>query len=434
MIFSIISILNIFLIGFFIFSFVGRKKAFLCFPLKIIYSFVVGAGLTTFSYLLFLIVFGKYSILYFYLESLFSLICAFFIVLEIRKTHIPLYKHDSRTIVFSLLTLIVSIFLIIFCFYHPHGEGDSITIWNLRARFLFFGGDNWRNAFSRTLEFSHPNYPPFLPLLISRFWSISQEDSLFFPVGIALFSTIASPILLFFSLRIFSDESKASIASFILLGTSSFLTHGASQFADIPMGLLLLLIFVLARFYDSRNTRILFVLGFLSALCAFTKNEGIAMFLLFSIVFLFKKTRKEIITYFLGTLPVLIAILYFKIFLAPPDDIFVKQNLSVVLKKIVDIQRHKEIVIYFAKNIFFFGNWKINPFIILTPFLLLQIKNIKKLNVFQLKGLSLLLLILASEYFIYLISPYDLRWHLKFSFNRLLLQIWPSFLFLSFLV
>jgi hypothetical protein len=42
-------------------------------------------------------------------------------------------------------------------------------------------------------------------------------------------------------------------------------------------------------------------------------------------------------------------------------------------------------------------------------------------------------LILAGYFFIYLITPYDLRWHLRFSLNRLFLQLWPSAVFLFFL-
>jgi len=34
---------------------------------------------------------------------------------------------------------------------------------------------------------------------------------------------------------------------------------------------------------------------------------------------------------------------------------------------------------------------------------------------------------------VYLITPYDLVWHLSHSLGRLFLQVWPSALFLFFL-
>jgi hypothetical protein len=37
---------------------------------------------------------------------------------------------------------------------------------------------------------------------------------------------------------------------------------------------------------------------------------------------------------------------------------------------------------------------------------------------------------LAGYYATYVISPYDLRWHLNSSLGRLLLQLWPSVLLL----
>ena len=44
-----------------------------------------------------------------------------------------------------------------------------------------------------------------------------------------------------------------------------------------------------------------------------------------------------------------------------------------------------------------------------------------------------LALTLGGYFFIYLITPYDIYWHLRFSLNRLLIQLWPSAIFLFFL-
>ena len=44
-----------------------------------------------------------------------------------------------------------------------------------------------------------------------------------------------------------------------------------------------------------------------------------------------------------------------------------------------------------------------------------------------------LVLTLAGYFAIYIITPRDLYWHLRFSLNRLFLQIWPSAIFLFFL-
>ena len=43
-----------------------------------------------------------------------------------------------------------------------------------------------------------------------------------------------------------------------------------------------------------------------------------------------------------------------------------------------------------------------------------------------------LALTLAGLFAIYIITPYELRWHLRFSLNRLCLQLWPCAIFLFF--
>src|SRR4029453_10503644 len=41
---------------------------------------------------------------------------------------------------------------------------------------------------------------------------------------------------------------------------------------------------------------------------------------------------------------------------------------------------------------------------------------------------ALLLLLLGSGYFaVYLTTPYDLSWHIHTSMDRLLVQVWPTF-------
>jgi hypothetical protein len=43
-----------------------------------------------------------------------------------------------------------------------------------------------------------------------------------------------------------------------------------------------------------------------------------------------------------------------------------------------------------------------------------------------------LALTLAGYFFIYLITPYEIYWHLRFSLDRLFMQMWPSAIFVFF--
>jgi hypothetical protein len=51
-----------------------------------------------------------------------------------------------------------------------------------------------------------------------------------------------------------------------------------------------------------------------------------------------------------------------------------------------------------------------------------------------LTGVTVLVFMLAGYFGIYLITPHDLRWHLLTSLNRLFIQVWPSAIFLCFMI
>ena len=71
----------------------------------------------------------------------------------------------------------------------PHGGWDGVAIWNLRARFLYRAGDAWRNGFTETLSWSHPDYPLLLPAFIARTWKVSGAESQSIPIALAAFFT-----------------------------------------------------------------------------------------------------------------------------------------------------------------------------------------------------------------------------------------------------
>jgi uncharacterized membrane protein YfbV (UPF0208 family) len=49
-------------------------------------------------------------------------------------------------------------------------------------------------------------------------------------------------------------------------------------------------------------------------------------------------------------------------------------------------------------------------------------------------ALIALFLMLAGYFLVYVITPLNLQFHLAYSLDRLLLQLWPSFVFVYFLI
>ena len=74
----------------------------------------------------------------------------------------------------------------------PHGRWDAWLIWNMHARFLYRGGDHWREAFASGLDWSHWDYPLLLPLSIARGWTYTGGEEHSSPGGDGPFSSPSS--------------------------------------------------------------------------------------------------------------------------------------------------------------------------------------------------------------------------------------------------
>jgi len=60
----------------------------------------------------------------------------------------------------------------------PHGGGyDSFISWNMRARWIFRGGEIWQNGFSQLLAQTHPDYPLLIPCSVAQLWFISGAEA-----------------------------------------------------------------------------------------------------------------------------------------------------------------------------------------------------------------------------------------------------------------
>ena len=344
---------------------------------------------------------------------------------------------------------------------HPHGDGwDAFSIWNLHARFLFRGGAAWRDGFSLLIPWSHPDYPLLLPASIAHFWSYLGRESQAVPAVIGLVLTFSTVGLLFSSLAILRGRTSAMLGGLVLLATPFFIEQGTSQYADVPLSF-----FVLAAISslclhhhlpeDAANPRAqrLLVLGGLAAgFAAWTKNEGL--------LFLFALTAAQLLVYirehnrgnsdptgsaekasarplglfFAGLAPLLILIFWFKHSVAPHGDLF--PDTASAIHKLMEPQRYWIVFRWYFKSFFRFGEWWLVPGTVALAiyyFLVVRTKRDGRSRGLDI-GLITLSLTFAGYFVIYLITPYDIFWHLRNSLNRLFLQLWPSAVFLFLLV
>jgi len=338
---------------------------------------------------------------------------------------------------------------------YPHGDGwDAFSIWNLHARFLFRGGSNWRDGFTTLLPWSHPDYPLLVPAAVAHFWTYLGYDSPLVPAAIGFLFTFSTAGVLFSSISILRGRTAALLGTTALLATPSFIELGTSQYADVPLSFFYLATIVLLCLHDDRAQDhvsprapgLLVLAGIATGFAAWTKNEGqlfLCAIVLARLCILARKRGRPhsrartgaIFPLLIAIIPMLFLIAGFKHYIAPPGDLF--SDLTTTLHKLLDPSRYWAITKWYFKGFFRFGRWWLIPGpVLLTGYYFAAGKEDDDATPQTGLRTSILALTitLAGYFIVYLITPYDIYWHLRFSLSRLFLQLWPSAIFVFFLL
>lgn len=339
----------------------------------------------------------------------------------------------------------------------PHGKWDAWLIWNMHARFLYRSGEAWREVFAGGMDWSHWDYPLLLPLSIVRSWKYIGNESIHIPAAFALLFTLLTLGLLLYALMFLRSRLQGYLAAMILLGTPFFIAMGASQFADVPLAFFMLatlvLLFLPARCPENRSGALV-LSGIAAGLCAWTKNEGLLFLPIVTgslfVTTLYAEGRrsawKGTVRFLAGALPILLIVVYFKTQLSPANDLMAGFGPAAAAAKLTDFSRYAEI----AKAFFITGisftqglidlrvGMQPNPgavnILLLVVYLLLAGARIDGRDRTGLvRTAAVLLLVMAGYFFVYVLTPLDLGYHLATSLNRLFLQLWPSVIFLFFM-
>ena len=326
----------------------------------------------------------------------------------------------------------------------PHGQWDAWSIWNLKARYIFRGGADWRNAFSGILQYSHRDYPLLLPLSVAGSWILRGRESLVEAAALSFLFTFAVIVLLTSSLGTLRSRSQGYVAGLLLLGSAVFIPEGASQLADVPAGFFYLAAAVSLALYHSSAAsegRLLALAGLAAALAAWTKNEGILFLVAITtalFLFGFPKTpltmrARKMAPFLAGALPVILVLGAFKVGVSgAANDILSAESR---LQKLLSLSRYTKVGQAFATLLWGYGGWGVSGAVLLCGYLALvgvSVEPRNKPTVYTLFGA--LCIMFGGLLFIFVLSPYELDWHLQAALPRLLLQLWPMFLLTFFLV
>ncbi len=339
----------------------------------------------------------------------------------------------------------------------PHGKWDAWLIWNMHARFLYRSGEAWREVFAGGMDWSHWDYPLLLPLSIVRSWKYIGNESIYIPAAFALLFTLLTLGLLLCALMFLRNRIQGYLAAMILLGTPFFIAMGASQFADVPLAFFMLatlvLLFLPARCPENRSGALV-LSGVAAGLCAWTKNEGL-LFLPIVMASLFGTTLyadgwrsawKGTIRFLAGALPILLIVVYFKTQLSPANDLMAGFGPAAAVAKLTDFSRYAQIAnAFFITGISFTQGLidlrvgvqpnpgAVNILLLVVYLLLAGVRIDGRDRTGLVRTAAVLLLIMAGYFFVYVLTPLDLGYHLATSLNRLFLQLWPSVIFLFFM-
>jgi hypothetical protein len=378
--------------------------------------------------------FALYSIIYFgilvfnmnFYFSIIGIFCINIVILFLIFRKIELrtifkFKVERLNVLFIFIVLYSLIFFIRFSV--QWGKWDAWAIWNLHAKFLFYS-DFWENLFTNKIAWTHPDYPLMLPSIIALFWKSIGSCSFVVPLLVGVLPYIGILTLLFFSIK----NKYISIISVLLIVIDfNFIMQSSSQYADILLAFFYLLSTILISNIDitnSKNRNIFYFIGFISASCFWIKNEGVVFFIFTALIFVYRfyKERQILFKFGSGAVLVLFVIGTFKFFYAPSNDLITGQSIGII-DKLLDLSRYVMILTFLIKCIAL--KFPVIPIILI--YILFSKQKFKLSSSF-----IIIILTFIAYLSVYIVTPRDLQWHLETSLERLIIQLYPAFLFAFF--
>jgi hypothetical protein len=412
----------------------------------------IGLGITSLSYFLYMSLFAGQH--WFIALQVFTLVVALAAVLwQARKqsSGFSVPRQLIRTsrvqlIFFAFGTVILLISLAGTASYilrRKQGDWDAWMMYNRAARFIYRDQSHWLGSFSAQMDpIFHADYPLFLAMNIASGWDTLGNDSPRVPMAQSAVFAVACAGLLAGALACAKSPGQAALGLIVFWGTPTVVTEGARELADVPLAYFFLATGVLIYLYFvHRKAGLLVLAGFTAGLAAWMKNEGsvfvIAAAVGLAIAFLREKPWRVLLWYAVGLVIPLAIVLYFKFFLAPPSDVL-SNGPARSIAQALDLARHAEILGAFWNELLTFGGWTlmaqpIGIMIVLLVYLLLTRTPLtRKYRPIFTAVFVMLAIQMLGYYAVYVITPYDLQWHLGFSIFRIFLQVFPLIAFVVF--
>jgi hypothetical protein len=366
-------------------------------------------------------------------------------VVPVRHTRLNVAELIAAIVFAS--TLVVSIFHFYWSSSNsPSGDWDAQAIWTLRARFLNRGLDgHWRDGFLTAIAWSLPDYPLMLPASIARLWWYARSEWLLVPIAVAALFKYATVGMLVGALMALGRRWEGLCAGAVVLASVGFNAWGAAQIADVPLAAFALASTVLLSRIVEEDSPVFYgrsagLLTLCAGCAAWTKNEGlvfaIAVVGVLGILVVWRRrfAPRILLRAACGLLLPLVALYYFKHNIAPRNYLFDSSALAAASSRVWDLDRHVYILRSFGRELWAWNTSRpigILPFVIVYAIAASAIRGVRPRQMLVAVPLAAML---GGYYASYVLTPLDLRWHIGTSLTRLLVQIFPALVYVSFAV
>jgi hypothetical protein len=330
---------------------------------------------------------------------------------------------------------------VVYCSWaEPEGRHDAIALWNVRARQLFLAGQEHAALFRRSSWIC--DYPLMLPSGNAALFTIAGEASFAVTRGTAIEFFLGVPLLGAFLLRQVGLGAWSSFFAVLLLSTPIYWLHGQSQYADIPLAYFVLGaagVLASALQADEGRRLPLTLAGFFLGCAAWTKNEGALLALVLVMAFtvtllaspaLRGSIGRSLASLALGALVPILDMVAFKRSWAQ-DTGFSRLVEVTYQDNLRSADRWMGSLIGYGAEMTSWKNWGLT-WIVIAICLLTGLVSApwRRVPLLRFGGLGIVGCAFAW-YMVYVLTPFDQKWHIDTSLHRLLLQLQPVLTFVA---
>jgi hypothetical protein len=320
----------------------------------------------------------------------------------------------------------------------PHGEWDAWAIWNLKARFLFRSGEHWQDLFAGNLP--HSGYPLLVPSAVARLWTWIGHESPAVGALVAGTFTYATPLVVAGSLAHLRGWTCGAWGGLLTIAAMPLSVYGAWQVADVPFGFFVVASVALVSLAATSQHpwRLALLAGMAVGMAGLVKHEGQPFMLgmtAASIGHCLRHRRWSAIGRAMYVTAFVGAALPFWVLLALIRDASPDVGLAsaftdgAAFAKVTDLTRH--VLIARSLLVESWGWAGLAAFGSAPLFASALLLGGWRWNATSRAAVGFgcwaLALMIGSYYAAYLVSPYDLAWHISSSLHRILVHIWPTF-------